>query len=235
MLSDYEFIKGHSMSFCIGLLGLAGSGKDTAAEILQRVLHEQGIHFEIKKYAGLLKEATRLAFGDTFDDRDVKEERVFVTPALADNIIDATDYIWLKLGFGQEHFELFNDLCIKHIDSKTWMSPREFQQLLGTEVIRTIDPDAWVKYLTEQDGNYIISDVRFANELLDYNVLLWRDDVMGVEAHVSEDFARGLMHDVTFLDAPYLHDYTLWNKGTLEELERNIRFMVTTIDFSKYK
>lgn len=222
----------------LGLLGLAGSGKDTAAEILQCVLHEQGMHFEIKKYAGLLKEATRLAFGDNFDDRDVKEERVFVTPTLADKIIDATDYIWLKLGFGQEHFELFNDLCIKHIDSKTWMSPREFQQLLGTDVIRAIDPDAWVKYLTEQDGNYIVSDVRFANELVDYNVLLWRDDfdyTQRSKAHASEKFAIQNMLDVHISNAPYLHDYTLWNKGTLEELERNIRFMVTTIDFSNYK
>lgn len=221
----------------IGLLGLAGSGKDIAAEILQRVLHEQGMHFEIKKYAGLLKEATRLAFGDNFDDRDVKEERVFVTPTLADKIIDATDYIWLKLGFGQEHFELFNDLCIKHIDSKTWMSPRDFQQLLGTDVVRSIDPDAWVKYLTEQDGNYIISDVRFANELVDYNVLLWRDNpTSAAELHVSELFAVSCMHDVQRSDPiDYLHDYTLWNKGTLEELERNIRFMVTAIDFSKYK
>jgi hypothetical protein len=217
------------------LLGLAGSGKDVAAEILQRVLHEQGMHFEIKKYAGLLKEATRLAFGDNFDDRDVKEERVFVTPTLADKIIDATDYIWLKLGFGQEHFELFNDLCIKHIDSRTWMSPREFQQLLGTDVIRAIDPDTWVKYLTEQDGNYIISDVRFANELVDYNVLLCRHGIADIAEHVSEGFTRSLLQDVAHMDAPYLHDYTLWNNGTLEELERNIRFMVTTIDFSNYK
>lgn len=218
----------------LGLLGLAGSGKDTAAEILQRVLHEQGMHFEIKKYAGLLKEATRLAFGDNFDDRDVKEERVFVTPTLADKIIDATDYIWLKLGFDHEHFELFNDLCTKHIDSRTWMSPREFQQLLGTDVVRTIDPDAWVKYLTGQDGNYIVSDVRFANELLDYNVLLIRDNPKPA-IHSSEGFSASLVQDVLYGDTPYLHDYTLWNKGTLAELERNIRFMVSTIDFSNYK
>lgn len=221
----------------LGLLGLAGSGKDTAAEILQRVLHEQGIHFEIKKYAGLLKEATRLAFGDTFDDRDVKEERVFVTPDLADKIIDATDYIWLKLGFGQEHFELFNDLCIKHIDSKTWMSPREFQQLLGTDVVRAIDPDAWVKYLQKQDGNFIITDCRFGNESTDYNVLMMRQDAPDIDSvHASEKFAITCMNDVLYGNPDgYYHDYTLWNKGTLEELERNIRFMVTTIDFSNYK
>lgn len=228
------------MSFCMGLLGLAGSGKDVAAEILQRVLHEQGMHFEIKKYAGLLKEATRLAFGDNFDDRDVKEERVFVTPDLADKIIDATDYIWLKL-YGDDpiamdtYFYDFTMLCQKHIDSKTWMSPREFQQLLGTDVVRAIDPDAWVKYLTEQDGNYIVSDVRFANELVDYNVLLCRHGIADIAEHVSEGFTRSLLQDVAHTDAPYLHDYTLWNNGTLEELERNIRFMVTTIDFSNYK
>lgn len=223
------------MSLRIGLLGLAASGKDTAAEILQRVLHEQGMHFEIKKYAGLLKEATRLAFGDNFDDRDVKEERVFVTPDLADKIIDSTDYIWLKLGFDHEHFELFNDLCTKHIDSKTWMSPREFQQLLGTDVVRTIDPDAWVNYLKREDGNFIVSDVRFTNELLDYNVLLWRNSGGACMWHNSEALAITLMNDVHTGDAPYLHDYTLWNKGTLEELEHNIRFMVSTIDFSNYK
>lgn len=225
------------MSFCIGLLGLAGSGKDTAAEILQRVLLEQGFEFEIKKYAGLLKEATRLAFGDNFDDRDVKEERVFVTPDLADKIIDSTDYVWLKLGFDHEHFELFNDLCTKHIDSKTWMSPREFQQLLGTDVVRTIDPDAWVKYLQNQDGNFIITDCRFGNESADYNVLMMRQDAPDIDSvHASEKFAITCMNDVLYGNPDgYYQDYTLWNKGTLEELERNIRFMVTTIDFSNYK
>lgn len=227
----------------LGLLGIAASGKDTAAEILQRVLREQGFEFEIKKYAGLLKEATRLAFGGNFDDRDVKEEQVFVTPTLADKIIDATDYIWLKLFSNEDEcvrkiwFELFNDLCIKHIDSKTWMSPREFQQLLGTDVVRTIDPDAWVKYLQKQDGNFIITDCRFGNEGTDYNVLMMRQDAPDIDAvHASEKFAITCMNDVLYGNPDgYYHDYTLWNKGTLEELERNIRFMVTTIDFSKYK
>lgn len=227
------------MSIKLGLLGLAGSGKDTAAEILQRVLAEQGMCFPIMKYAGLLKEATRLAFGDNFDDRDVKEERVFVTPELADKIIDATDYVWLKLGLPDELFEEYNRLTIEFIDSKTWISPREFQQVFGTDVVRVIDPAAWAKYLKEQDGNFIVSDVRFVNEFVDYNVLLWRTDVCqdnaGVLGHSSEKLAWDCMRDVQYTDAPYLHDYTLWNDGTPEGLERNIRFMVTTMDFSNYK
>lgn len=230
------------MSIKLGFLGLAGSGKDTAAEILQRVLAEQGMCFPIMKYAGLLKEATRLAFGDNFDDRDVKEERVFVTPDLADKLIDATDYIWVKLWgnntyYMLKYFDVYNDLCQKHIDSKTWISPREFQQLLGTDVVRTIDPDAWVNYLKGQDGNFIITDCRFGNEGTDFNILMMRQDAPDTSTvHESEKFAISCMLDIVHGNPEgYYHDYTLWNKGTLEELERNIRFMVTTIDFSNYR
>ena len=117
------------------------------------------------------------------------------------------------------------------------MSPREFQQLLGTDVVRAIDPDAWVKYLQKQDGNFIITDCRFGNESTDYNVLMMRQDAPDIDSvHASEKFAITCMNDVLYGNPDgYYHDYTLWNKGTLEELERNIRFMVTTIDFSNYK
>ena len=156
-------------------------------------------------------------------------------PNLADKIIDATDYVWLKLGLPDELFEEYNRLTIEFIDSKTWISPREFQQLLGTDVVRAIDPDAWVKYLMEQDGNFIVSDVRFANELVDYNVLLRRFDHSSCVVHGSEALA---LESMVLQDEGHgcgLVDYTLWNKGTIEELERNIRFMVTTMDFSNYK
>ena len=80
------------MSIKIGLIGLAGCGKDTAALLLRRILYERGQSFEIDRYAALLKKCTELAFGVDFDNRDVKEELVFVTPDLADRMIDATDY-----------------------------------------------------------------------------------------------------------------------------------------------
>lgn len=219
----------------IGLLGLAASGKDTAADIMQRVLLEQGMHFEIVKYAGLLKEATRQAFGDNFDDRVVKEEQRYVDAALGDRIIDATDYLWVKLGLPDELFEAYNRLTTELIDSKRFLSPREFQQLLGTDVVRKLDPDAWVNYLHRKDGNFIISDCRFGNECTDFTALLMRHDVPD-NLHESERFTATLMNDV-FFGTPdeYFHDYTLWNTGTIEELERNIRFMLTTIDFSDYQ
>lgn len=216
----------------IGFIGLPSAGKDTVAEITQRVLTEQGQDFKIKRYAELLKEGTRLAFGDNFDDRDIKEERRFVTPTLADKIIDATDYLWLKLGLDHNrYFEQFTKLCTECIDKHTWLSPREFQQYFGTDVIRTLNPNAWVEYLHRQGGNILIPDVRFSNELVDYNVLVWRQDAKEVN-HVAEQFALDCMYDVHYSNpSEYRHDYTLWNKGTLVDLERNIRFMLSNIKF----
>ena len=98
------------MSIKIGLVGLAGAGKDTAALILQRVLAEQGKHFGIDRYAALLKKCSQQVFGDNFDDRDVKEEMVFVTPTLADKMIDATDNCQPVLGLNGEDFETRNTL-----------------------------------------------------------------------------------------------------------------------------
>ena len=219
----------------LGLFGLAGAGKDTAAEIMQRVLAEQGMHFDIKKYAGLLKEATRQAFGDDFDDRLVKEAQRFVDTELGDRIIDATDYVWIKLGLPDELFEEYNRLCTELLDKKRYMSPREFQQILGTDIVRKLDSNAWVSYLHEQEGNFIISDCRFGNEMVDHTTLIIRGDVPS-DIHESERFAASMVADVLYGDPPnYIQDYTLWNTGSIEELERNIRFLLTTIDFSEYQ
>lgn len=219
------------MSYKIGLIGLAGAGKDTAAVILQRILAEQGHSFEITRYAALLKEATRLAFGDSFDDRDVKEERVFVTPTLADKMIDATDYIYLKLGFNHDDtFEQFNDLCIKHIDNKTWISPREFQQLLGTEVVRAIDPNAWVDHVRNREGNFIITDARFDNECSDVNLLITRFSDVPRPEHVSEHLAWDLQFGGKTLPVDTIN---VSNTGTLEELETKLRFAVTLLRLNR--
>lgn len=213
------------MSTKIGFIGLAGSGKDTAALILQRVLAEQGKHFGIDRYAALLKKCAQQVFGDNFDDRDVKEEMVFVTPTLADKMIDATDYCQHVLGLNGEDFETWNTLCSTHLDKLTWVSPRLFQQLLGTEVGRALKASIWVDYLQDKEGDFVVPDVRFDNELLDVNILITRHAVP-FNLHASEVFAAELqLHQ-----EPYLYvDHVIHNSGTLEELETKLRFLVTTL------
>ena len=216
------------MSIKIGLIGLAGSGKDTAALLLRRILYERGQSFEIDRYAALLKKCTELAFGVDFDNRDVKEELVFVTPDLADRMIDATDYCQLELGLKPEEFEIWNDLCVKHIDSLTWVSPRLFQQLLGTEVGRTFNRNVWVDYLQKKDKDLIVPDVRFINEHTDVTILITRHLVPQGTLHDSELYAAELQ----LIENPYDYvDYVVHNGGTVEELETKLRFLATTLKF----
>ncbi|WDS49608.1 dNMP kinase [Acinetobacter phage F70-K44] len=214
------------MSYKIGLIGLAGSGKDTVAVILQEVLKERGQVFEIDRYAGLLKEAARQVFGENFDDRNVKEVDKFIDLYLADKIIDATDYVYLKLNRSDIDLDEWNALCQKHIDSCTWMSPRKFQQLLGTEVGRAIDPDIWVNYLKNQDRNLIIPDVRFGNEDVDFNILITRHPVPQGKLHASEVYAAELQ----LSDNPYDYvDYVIHNDGSIEDLKRKVQQLVNKI------
>ncbi|WPF70341.1 deoxynucleoside monophosphate kinase [Acinetobacter phage Abgy2021-4-1] len=214
------------MSFKIGLIGLAGNGKDTVAVILQEALKEIGHKFEIDRYAGLLKEATRQVFGENFDDRDVKEVDKFVDLYLADKIIDATDYVYLKLNRPDIDLDEWNELCQKHIDSCTWMSPRKFQQLLGTEVGREIDENIWVNYLKNQDRNLIIPDVRFGNEDVDFNILITRHPVPQGKLHASEVYAAELQ----LSDNPYDYvDYVIHNDGSIEDLKRKVQQLVNKI------
>ncbi|QNO11404.1 dNMP kinase [Acinetobacter phage vB_AbaP_B4] len=214
------------MSYKIGLIGLAGAGKDTVAVILQEALKERGQVFEIDRYAGLLKEAARQVFGENFDDRNVKEVDKFVDLYLADKIIDATDYVYLKLNRSDIDLDEWNALCQKHIDSCTWMSPRKFQQLLGTEVGRAIDPDIWVNYLKNQDRNLIIPDVRFGNEDVDFNILITRHPVPKGTLHASEVYAAELQ----LSDNPYDYvDYIIHNDGSIEDLKRKVQQLVNKI------
>ncbi|AYR04380.1 deoxynucleoside monophosphate kinase [Acinetobacter phage vB_AbaP_APK14] len=214
------------MSYKIGLIGLAGAGKDTVAVILQEALKGIGQEFEIDRYAGLLKEAARQVFGENFDDRNVKEVDKFVDLYLADKIIDATDYVYLKLNRLDIDLDEWNELCQKHIDSCTWMSPRKFQQLLGTEVGRAIDPDIWVNYLKNQDRNLIIPDVRFGNEDVDFNILITRHPVPKGTLHASEVYAAELQ----LSDNPYDYvDYIIHNDGSIEDLKRKVQQLVNKI------
>ncbi|AGC35318.1 putative dNMP kinase [Acinetobacter phage AB3] len=214
------------MSYKIGLIGLAGAGKDTVAVILQEALKDVGQVFEIDRYAGLLKEAARQVFGENFDDRNVKEMDKFVDLSLADKIIDATDYVYLKLNRSDIDLDEWNALCQKHIDSCTWMSPRKFQQLLGTEVGRALDENIWVNYLKNQDRNLIIPDVRFGNEDVDFNILITRHPVPKGKLHASEVFAAELQ----LSDNPYDYvDYVIHNDGSIEDLKRKVQQLVNKI------
>ena len=185
----------------IAIVGLAGAGKDTFGEMLVKHL---GSDWELAKYATPLKELTRSIFGDDFDDREVKEvKRVLWEDAWLDGNRSTQLYasMYLKVRRFLECLPVKNteykaiEKFIDVICSLDEISPRQFQQLFGTEVMRSIDNNFWVDQLMSKQGNLIITDARFENEIdkVDkvFLILNNRLDINDVKYdHASEQMAK---------------------------------------------
>ncbi len=216
----------------IALNGYAGSGKDTVAAIIQYlkcanrgaltlddVLKEYSSHewwledqsgWEIKKFAGKLKQIAALLLGvseDKFEDQEYK------------------------------HRVLGHEWWTHCDEGYTPMTVRDFLQKLGTDGLRTgLHTDTWVnalmadykpketwyvrkdtgnmeRYVDDTLPNWVITDCRFPNEakaVKDKGGLVIRIDRLGVgpvNGHVSE----------TALD-DYAFDYKICNGSDLEAL-----------------
>lgn len=165
----------------IGVIGLAGAGKDTAAE---------AFGLPVVRLAAPLKDAARALFGPTFDDRDVKEKAVLVRTV---DLITACERCADMLDL-REPSKLAQLVCKTFpvtFDS-LYISPREFQQRLGTDVIREIQPAAFRQYIAMLDCDLVCPDVRFQDEaaMFDWLLCIVRPGVAPVANHQSENMAR---------------------------------------------
>jgi len=216
----------------ITMIGLAGAGKDTSALILQRVLAEQGYKFEIERYAKPLKTAAERVFGKDFDDRDFKEVPVKVNQ---DRMIEATFDCLHSLKFTEAEHEQASELFFEHLGFKPVLSPREYQQVLGTEVVRTVRQSAWVDRLKNvTDRNLIITDTRFENEVQYTNILVRRFENLDRPKHPSEHLAWDLQFTGKTLPVD-VFDLDNHRPNTLDTLEDNIRELVSMFNFNGVK
>ena len=133
----------------IGICGLIGSGKGTVADILV----DQG--FTKVSFADKLKDGVSTIFGwdramlegDTDESRQWREQR---------------DDFWSN-------------------ETKMEVTPRLVLQLFGTDCMRNgFDDGVWVsllkKTILDNPGNYVVPDVRFANEqqmIRDIGGMIW--------------------------------------------------------------
>lgn len=117
---------------------------------------------------------------------------------------DRTSYVLHELGEG----------CVK----QSFPEYRRLLQVLGTDCIRAIDPDFWVKaavaQMTDTNGKYVFDDVRFPNEaevISGYNVMgLWNIEVPGLHAangHASEQHAGNMGEFFTIQNIQNGFDY----------------------------
>lgn len=213
----------------IAMIGLAGAGKDTSALILQRVLKERGMDFQIDRYAAPLKTAARTVFGPKFDDRDIKELPVWVDK---DTAIEAALHCCHELGFTDAEHTLASEAFFEAMPLSSRISPRLYQQLLGTEVIRNTRKSAFVDRLrNDKTRNLIITDSRFENEVCFKNILVRRFENIDKPKHPSEHLAWDLQFTGKVLPVD-VFDLDNHRPTTLHELEDRIRFIVDVMSFN---
>lgn len=158
----------------IGLTGVAGSGKSTVANYL---VEQHG--FTRLSFAAPLKKMLRTLdpIMGLLGSEPVRLSELFAY-GFTENSLKASEQ------FGKEY--------------------RHLLQVLGTDCIRAIDPEFWIKAaeknLTDPNGKYVFDDVRFPNEagvIKDYstNWGLWhvvRPGYVAVNGHTSEAHAGNM-------------------------------------------
>lgn len=178
----------------IGINGYAGSGKDTVAQIIQELQPDK--NWQIKKFSGKLKQMASLITkvpAEKFEEQEFKEKGTI-------SIVPNT--------YGANSFKKYQ--------------VREFLQYLGTECVRDllgeyVWVDALLKDYNPKKDNWIITDMRFPNELhgvlakLGVSLRIERVDIKPINAHLSE----------TALDE-HLFDGLIENKGSLDFLKNEV-------------
>ena len=202
----------------IGINGKMGSGKDTVAEIINKLLITNGeTPFENKKFAGKLKTIASILTGipvEKFEDQEFKKSLL------------APEWGTVKEN-SLNSITPFNDTKFNHL-----MSVRELLQKLGTEAMRDgLHTNVWVNALFADykltKPNWIITDMRFPNEMEavkdrgGLTIRITRPD-SAKESHISET----ALDDAKF-------NYEILNDGTLEDLVKKVRGILVNEDIIK--
>ena len=183
----------------IGLVGKAGVGKDTAAQILSKLKN-----MPVASFARPLHEAAKFVFGDDCLERDKKETPLSFGRDGFDKLHDGWLIPFLKTEevqfvikendqiFYNQMWPVFNNPVTGKFYEQ--LSPRKFMQLLGTEYFRFCKDDFFVRLMQNSYKDVIIPDVRFENEAAICDLLIGiHRDVPSVNSHSSEEFADMLI------------------------------------------
>ena len=202
----------------IGISGKIGSGKDTIGEIIQNLcITNGGREFQIKKYAGKLKQIASLLTGIPLYDFELQD---FKKTLLGEE-------------WGTVRPNPLNAVPVfENVQFNELMSVREFLQKLGTEAMRDgLHTNVWVNALMcdyrrpkmseSNPSHWIITDVRFPNELEAIN------DVNGltirvVRPQIETANFKSQHPSETSLDSAEF-DYTIINDSTIDELIKKVR------------
>lgn len=208
------------MQQVVGLVGLRGSGKDTAAVVLL----EQG--WRRLAFADALYLEAAEAFGVTVEflqNRDTKE-----TPLPELSLLRCKDetYVGAFLGYETERLAAEGADVPQLTMLMQSRSPREILQVWGTEYRRKLYDDNYWRDQVEQviranpDTNFVVTDVRFPDE-----ARLIEETLGGRLGRIRRPGLPGstdkaLLHssEVAMLEYPIAHEFT--NEEGAEGLAR---------------
>ena len=202
----------------IGISGKIGSGKDTIGEIIQHIcITNGGREFQIKKFAGKLKTIASLLTGIPLYEFELQD---FKKTLLGEE-------------WGTVRQNPLNAIPpFEDVQFNELMSVRELLQKLGTEAMRDgLHQNVWVNALMcdyrrpkmsePNPSNWVITDVRFPNELAVVN------DVNGLTIRVvrpqieTANFKPQHPSETALDKAKF--DYTIINDAGIPELIEKVR------------
>lgn len=241
--------------YTIGMIGLAGAGKDTVAEMLIKhlavalgtLMADKLWSLTTDRYAAPLKQAARVLFGVNFDDRHIKETDFLLQPS---DVHKATLQLAVEVLGHNVNRNTIRDAVDKHLIkpnqddpiSPVRLSPRLYQQKLGTEIFRDINPTIWCDRILKREIDpgwldiVIVPDTRFPNEVGDINIAIHSKRVLSVprdKLHVSEHFAyditnpRNLAH--SDIEPNILH---VSNNADFESLDNKVQQLAAVIAYN---
>ena len=185
----------------IGISGKAGSGKDTAAKMLEVLYANPDISYEdfVNKRYKNFADIQIAHFADTLKE---------------------TAQVLFRIGEWETNTQEGKKTTINWIDKTV----RELLQGIGQGLRDAIDPNLWVKILfanTEDWSNYIIADVRYPNEIKaikERNGILLRID--------RKDAGAGNHSSETALDDYKEWDVHIENNGSIEDLFEAMKIFI---------
>lgn len=189
----------------VGLIGAAGSGKDEVAQVLVRSFGY-----------------TRVAFADP-----VRQALLAVDPLIpTHNHLERPE--WISPIPGTTRLSTLLETMSYEEAKRKFPEVRALLQRMGTEAIRALDEDFWLK-LAREAGEAapvapVFTDTRFINEVL---MVKSRGIIIKVDRPGHTNTAAGHVSEEQWLGIK--PDRTIINNATLQGLRFNTHFLMATI------